>query len=89
MGQYAEGEGGFGEYEDQIVLSVLFEDCSFPLCRTPGDYMYFYSTEQIQERFKAKAPTTVRDEALAADTPMQYTILENKQIQKYKARYAG
>ena len=54
-----------------------------------ANYMTFYSTERIQERFKGKTPAEVRAEALAADTPAQYPIPVNKRIQKYKARYAA
>lgn len=52
-------------------------------------YMYFYSNERMQERFKGKTPAEVRAEALATDTPTQYPIPANKRIQKYKARYAA
>ena len=54
-----------------------------------ANYMTFYSTERIQERFKGKTPAEVRAEALATDTPAQYPIPVNKRIQKYKARYAA
>lgn len=54
-----------------------------------ADYMNFYSTERIQERFKGKTPAEVRAAALATDTPLQYPIPVNKRIQKYKARYAA
>lgn len=52
-------------------------------------YMYFYSNERMQERFKGKTPAEVRAESLATDTPTQYPIPANKRIQKYKARYAA
>ena len=52
-------------------------------------YMYFYSNERMQERFKGKTPAEVRAEALVTDTPTQYPIPANKRIQKYKARYAA
>ena len=54
-----------------------------------ADYMTFYSTERMQERFGGKTPAEVRTEALATDTPVQYPIPVNKRIQKYKARYAA
>lgn len=54
-----------------------------------AEYMTFYSTERIQERFKGKTPAEVRAEALATDTPIQYPIPRNKRIQKHKARYAA
>jgi len=53
------------------------------------DYMAFYSTERMQERFGGKTPAEVRAEALVTDTPVQYPIPVNKRIQKYKARYAA
>ena len=54
-----------------------------------ADYMAFYSTERMQERFGGKTPAEVRAEALVTDTPVQYPIPVNKRIQKYKARYAA
>ena len=54
-----------------------------------ADYMTFYSTERMQERFGGKTPAEVRAEALVADTPTQYPIPVNKRIRKYKARYAA
>lgn len=54
-----------------------------------ADYMSFYSTERMQERFNGKTPAEVRAEALVTDTPVQYPIPANKRIQKYKARYAA
>lgn len=54
-----------------------------------ADYMTFYSTERMQERFGGKTPAEVRSEALVANTPTQYPIPVNKRIQKYKARYAA
>ena len=54
-----------------------------------ADYMTFYSTERMQERFGGKTPAEVRAEALVTDTPVQYPIPANKRIQKYKARYAA
>ena len=54
-----------------------------------ADYMTFYSTERMQERFGGKTPAEVRSEALVANTPTQYPIPVNKRIQKYKARYTA
>lgn len=54
-----------------------------------ADYMTFYSTERMQERFGGKTPAEVRAEALVAYTPTQYPIPVNKRIRKYKARYAA
>lgn len=52
-------------------------------------YMTFYANERMQNRFRGKTPAEVRAEALAADTPEQYPIPENKRIQKYKAYHAA
>ena len=75
-----------------IVKSEMYYLNSFAdeasLRKAIADYMTFYSTERMQERFNGKTPAEVRAEALATDTPAQYPIPENKRIQKYKARYA-
>ena len=52
-------------------------------------YMTFYTSERMLNRFRGKTPAEVRAEALAADTPEQYPIPENKRIQKYKAYHAA
>ena len=52
-------------------------------------YILFYNTERPQERYGNKAPLQVRAEALAAVTPAQYPIAENKRIQAYKAKFAA
>ena len=54
-----------------------------------ANYMTFYSTERIQERFKGKTPSEVRAEAMVTDTPEQYPIPVNKRIQKYKAHFVA
>ena len=76
-----------------IVKSEMYHLTTFTdedsLRNAIADYMNFYSTERIQERFKGKTPAEVRAEALATDTPAQYPIPVNKRIQKYKARYAA
>ena len=76
-----------------IVKSEMYYRNTFTdeqsLRKAVAEYMAFYSTERIQERFKGKTPAEVRAEALVADTPIQYPIPENKRIQKYKARYAA
>ena len=76
-----------------IVKSEMYYRNTFTdeqsLRKAVAEYMAFYSTERIQERFKGKTPAEVRTEALVADTPIQYPIPENKRIQKYKARYAA
>ena len=76
-----------------IVKSEMYYRNTFTdeqsLRKAVAEYMAFYSTERIQERFKGKTPAEVRTEALVADTPIQYPIPENKRIRKYKARYAA
>ena len=76
-----------------IVKSEMYYRNTFTdeqsLRKAVAEYMAFYSTERIQERFKGKTPAEVRAEALVADTPIQYPIPENKRIRKYKARYAA
>lgn len=72
---------------EMYYLNTFTDEAS--LRKAIADYMTFYSTERIQERFKGKTPAEVRAEALATDTPVQYPIPENKRIQKYKARYAA
>ena len=76
-----------------IVKSEMYHLTTFTdedsLRNAIADYMNFYSTERMQERFKGKTPAEVRAEALATDTPAQYPIPVNKRIQKYKARYAA
>ena len=76
-----------------IIKSEMFYLTTFTdedsLRNAIADYMNFYSTERMQERFKGKTPAEVRAEALATDVPAQYPIPVNKRIQKYKARYAA
>ncbi len=52
------------------------------------DYIRFYSEERIQNRFYGKTPLEVRINALNAETPIQYPIPENKQIEKYKKKWS-
>ena len=72
---------------EMYYLNTFTDEAS--LRKAIADYMTFYNTERMQERFKGKTPAEVRAEALATDTPVQYPIPENKRIQKYKARYAA
>ena len=72
---------------EMYYLNTFTDEAS--LRKAIAEYMTFYSTERMQERFKGKTPAEVRAEALATDTPVQYPIPENKRIQKYKARYAA
>ncbi len=76
-----------------IVKSEMYHQNTFTdaqsLHEAIADYITFYSTERMQERFKGKTPAEVRAEALETDMPAQYPIPVNKRIQKYKARYAA
>ena len=81
-------ENFWGIVKSEMYYRYTFTD-EQSLREAIAEYMTFYSTERIQERFKGKTPAEVRAEALAADTPIQYPIPENKRIQKYKARYAA
>ena len=81
-------ENFWGIVKSEMYYPITFTD-GHALRNAIADYMTFYSTERMQERFKGKTPAEVRAEALATDTPAQYPIPENKRIQKYKARYAA
>ena len=81
-------ENFWGIVKSEMYYRYTFTD-EQSLREAIAEYMTFYSTERIQERFDGKTPAEVRAEALAADTPIQYPIPENKRIQKYKARYAA
>ena len=71
---------------EMYYLDTIADETS--LRNAIADYMSFYSTVRIQERFNGKTPAEVRAEALATDSPVQYPIPVNKRIQKYKDRYA-
>ena len=81
-------ENFWGIVKSEMYYRYTFTD-EQSLREAIAEYMTFYSTERIQERFDGKTPAEVRAEALAADTPIQYPIPETKRIQKYKARYAA
>lgn len=51
-------------------------------------YMYFYSHERFQERYKGKTPYQVRSEAFESDIPTPYPIPVNPRIEKYKAKWS-
>lgn len=53
------------------------------------DYIRFYTEERPQDRFNCKTPLEVRTEALSADTPVEYPILKNKRIKKYKEKWCA
>ena len=77
-----------------MIIRVLRPNLKYPtdevsLRNAIAEYMAFYSTERMQERFGGKTPAEVRAEALASESPEQYPIPANKRIQKYKAKYAA
>jgi len=72
---------------EMYYLDTFTDEAS--LRKAIADYMAFYSSERMQERFKGKTPAEVRSAALASDAPEQYPIPVNKRIQKYKARFAA
>ena len=53
------------------------------------DYLRFYAEERFQERFNCKTPLEVRTEGLAASTPIEYPIAENKRIEEYKEKWSA
>lgn len=53
------------------------------------DYLIFYNFERPQERFNCKTPREVRQEAISSSNPIEYPILENKRIQKYKEKWSA
>ena len=69
---------------EMYYLDTIADETS--LRNAIADYMSFYSTVRIQERFNGKTPAEVRAEALATDSPVQYPIPVNKRIQKNKDR---
>lgn len=81
-------ENFWGIVKSEIYYLETFAD-EDSLRNAIADYITFYSTERIQERFKGRKLAQVRAEALATDTSAQYPIPVNKRIQKYKARYAA
>ena len=72
---------------EMYYLDTFTDEAS--LRKAIADYMAFYSSERMQERFKGKTPAEVRSAALASDAPEQYPIPVNKRIQKYTARFAA
>ncbi len=48
-----------------------------------------YSEERPQDRYHCKTPLEVRPEALASDMPVEYPVLENKRINKYKEKWCA
>ena len=52
-------------------------------------YVHFYNYERFQERFGVRTPMKVPAAALHSKNPEQFPIIENKRIQKYKAKYTA
>jgi transposase InsO family protein len=53
------------------------------------DYIRFYLEERPQDRYNCKTPLEVRVEALSTTEPIEYPILENKRIKKYKEKWCA
>ena len=54
-----------------------------------ADYIRFYSEERPQDRYNCKTPLEVRKEGLSSNNPTEYTIHENKRINKYKEKWCA
>lgn len=54
-----------------------------------NDYIRFYSTERLQDRYRCKTPLEVRNEAMQSDQAQAYPIAQNKQIEKYKEKWCA
>lgn len=81
-------EGFWGILKSEMYYLNRFTD-EPSLYKAIEDYITFYNTQRLQERFAFQTPIEVRNEALSTDAPVQYPIAVNKRIQKYKARYAA
>lgn len=57
------------------------------LIKAIKNYIKFYNEERPQGRYNCKTPLDVRTEALSAETPKEYPIPKNKQIEKYKEKW--
>ena len=53
------------------------------------DYIRFYSEERPQDRYHCKTPLEVRMEALSTEYPAEYSIPQNKRIEKYKEKWCA
>lgn len=81
-------EGFWGIVKAEMFYLQNFHD-ETSLRSAIEQYILFYNTMRLQERYGNKAPLEVRAEALATVTPAQYPIAENKRIQAYKAKFAA
>lgn len=81
-------EGFWGILKSEMYYLQTFEN-EESLRSAIEEYIHFYNYERFQERFGNRTPIEVRTEALNADVPATYPIPENKQIQKYKAKFAA
>lgn len=81
-----EGLWGIIKSEMYCMYKITDEDS---LRSAIHGYMKFYVEERPQERFHCKTPAEVRQEALSAESPVQYPIAENKRIEAYKAKWCA
>lgn len=54
-----------------------------------NDYIRFYATERLQDRYHCQTPYEVRNAALGEEKPKEYPIPENKRIKKYKEKWCA
>ena len=79
-------EGLWGIIKSEMYCTYEITD-EKSLRKAIKSYIKFYNNECLQERYGCKASSEVRTEALKTDTPIQYPLLENKRIQKYKSKW--
>jgi transposase InsO family protein len=81
-------EGLWGIIKSELYQMYEIHD-EETLINAITDYIRFYNEERLQERFNARTPKQVREEALQAmkknESPQDYPIPENKRIEKYWA----
>lgn len=56
---------------------------------TISDYIRFYSEERPQDRYHCKTPVEIQREAFSTGSRVEYSILVNKRIQKYKEKWCA
>lgn len=81
-----EGLWGIIKSEMYALYQVIDEQT---LIQAINDYIHFYNYERFQKRFNVQAPMEVRLAALNSQNPVQYSIAENKRIEKYKAKFVA
>lgn len=57
------------------------------LYSTISGWLRYYNYERTQRRFGVRTPIEVREAALAAEKPVQYSIPVNKRIERYKQEH--